>query len=82
MKMAQTVIHLFQNRRPASESAEAPQQHESSTDDQRQKRLRVATAISLCLLSLIEDAEAAELTVTAAGLLVAIDALSAEIARI
>jgi hypothetical protein len=80
--MAQTVVPLFPNRRSVLDPTEAQRQDEASIDVLRQRRLKVAAAISLCLSSLIEDAEAAELKVTAAGLLVAIDALSAETARI
>jgi hypothetical protein len=80
--MTQTVIHLFPSRHAVLDPAEASRQDEALIETLRQRRLKVASAISLCLTSLIEDAEGADLSITTAGLLVAIDAASIEAGRI
>jgi len=77
--MPQTVIHLSQRR----SLREKPSKHDSDEnllgEPDHQNRLTGGTGILFCLRSLLEEAERAELKVTAAGLRVAIDAAMKEV---
>jgi hypothetical protein len=77
--MPQTVIQLSERRLARNKMNRSRSEPKSSPESSGDTSATAGTGILFCLRSLLEEAESAGLQVAAAGLRVAIDAVSREI---